>query len=155
LSDFNIPNESVRNAAQFGRAIAAMVKELQNMGNIPDLSALDALKDFNIPNESVQNARQFGRAIAEMVGELQNLGSIPDLSSITDLLDSLQNTPASAMANLSAMLSQLSGGSFGINLIAPPADQLQLTVDEGFKHDLSSIASSVQVLAQLEGIIYR
>jgi hypothetical protein len=137
LQGFAIPNESVQNAEQFGKALAAMAAAMKGL-TLPDLAALAVLKDFKIPNESVLNARQFGRAIAEMIKALnQTPLDLAPLQKVVDLFDALK------------------GGEIAITIVPPTRDQLTLSVDEGFSESLSSLADSAKTIAGLKGIIYR
>lgn len=136
LQGFKIPNESVQNAEQFGKALNVMAGAMGNL-KLPDLAPLEVLKGFKIPNESVMNARQFGNSIAELVKALNNTPL--DLAPLQKLAD---------------LFAGLKGGTIQLEIAAPTRDQLTLVVDEGFKSDLSSLASSAKTIAGLKGIIY-
>jgi len=137
INGLSIPNESVQNAEQFGKALLAMATAMAGL-KLPDLAGLEVLKGFKIPNESVLNARQFGRAIAEMVDALNN--------------EPLDLQPIQKVADL---FNALKGGTIQIQIAPPTRDQLTLTVDEGFKSDMSSLAQSAATIAKLQGVIFQ
>lgn len=136
LQGFSIPNESVQNAEQFGKALSVMAGAMGDL-KLPDLAPLEVLKGFSIPNESVMNARQFGNAIAEMVKALNNTPlDLAPLEKVSDLFTALK------------------GGEIAITIIPPTQDKLMLGIDESFKSNLSSLATSAATIATFKGTIY-
>lgn len=137
LQGFKIPNESVQNAEQFGKALNIMAGAMGNL-TLPDLEPLNVLKGFSIPNESVMNARQFGSAIAEMVKALNNTPL--DLAPLEKLAD---------------LFAGLKGGTIQLEIAAPSRDAMTLTIPNGFDTRLASIDGHLATLASLKGVIYQ
>ncbi len=137
LRNFKIPNESVMNAQQFGRALAAMAGEIKGL-KIPDLAPLEVLKGFKIPNETTNSARQFANSIMTLVESINNQGL--DLDPIEKLAD---------------LFEAINVGRIELAITPPTRDQLTLVVDDSFKSDVAKLSQGVSTLAAMKGIIYQ
>lgn len=137
LRGFKIPNESVMNANQFGRALAAMAEEIKGL-QLPDLQGLEVLKGFKIPNESVLNANQFGRAIKTLVDSIKN-----------------QDLNLAPIEKLADLFNAISVGRMELVITPPPRDLLTLTVDAGFQNDIAKLATAASTIASMKGVIYQ
>ena len=137
LKGFHIPNESVMNARQFGRALAEMGEEIRGL-QLPDLQGLEVLKGFKIPNETSANARQFANAIKTLVDSIKNQDL--DLEPIEKLAD---------------LFSAINVGAIELVVRAPLKEELTLSMPDGLDSTLLDISGHLKTLAGLKGIIYQ
>lgn len=137
LRGFGLPSSLTRSKVnQFVAAFKTLAEGLTGVKiEVPE--GLDKL-DFDLPSITSGQARQFGMALQSIASALRNA-----------------NIDLAAVNGLAGLFDAIgAGGRAEIQIATPPKEDLVLTVEEGFKKDLSSLAKSAKTLAGLKGVIY-